>query len=153
MGKQRKSAAATFVLALIGVLIILWAVGIFVNVCGVRLYLYRNPTEAGQGYLWFGNGTVGFTHMAYFLDDNPFLWIPRAQPLRATNITGDFNIHTVRNNFVCAIPICCLITALLPLAVGAFTRFQFSIRMWIGWTAIIAVQLAYFLPRAYFLFK
>jgi hypothetical protein len=41
-------------------------------------------------------------------------------------------------------PICCIITLLLPLAVGPFARFRFRLWMLLAWTAIIAAECAYF---------
>lgn len=42
-------------------------------------------------------------------------------------------------------PVLCLVTALLPFAVGALTGFRFRLWQWLAYTALVAVQLAYFL--------
>lgn len=89
---------------------------------------------------------MGFTHLAYVYDDVPYHVIYRKQPLRLLDATGIFNIQSQQAGTVFAVPIPCVITALLPLAVGAFTRFQFSIRMWLAWSALIGIQCAYYGP-------
>jgi hypothetical protein len=146
-GPQRHRRVFQYVLILLVVMLLLaWALGLFISNCGVRLYLYQNANSDGQGVLWFGDGKVGFTHLAYVYDDVPYHVIYRKQPLRFVDATGMFNIQSHQKGTVVAVPISCVITALLPLAVGAFTRFQFSIRMWFVWSALIAVQCAYYGP-------
>jgi hypothetical protein len=145
MGMRRLAALLKYAtISLIALLLLAWIAGLFVRNCGVRLYLHRNQGKSGQGMLWFGSGKVGFTHLAYVFDDVPYVVVQRKQPLQLSDATGFFHIQSSGHGFVLAVPICCVLTALLPLAIGSFTRFQFSIRMWMAWTALIGIQCAYF---------
>jgi hypothetical protein len=50
-------------------------------------------------------------------------------------------------NWLVACPIAVVLTLLAPLAVGTFNRFRFPLWMWFAWTALIASECAFYLPR------
>jgi hypothetical protein len=58
---------------------------------------------------------------------------------------GQFIFAKSDGFFFAVVPIPMLITALLPLAIGPFTRFRFRLWHYLTFTALVSVQLVYYL--------
>jgi hypothetical protein len=72
-------------------------------------------------------------------------WERRTWDFAPRMIVGS-EFYADREGGVLRLPIGVLITALLPLAVGAFTGFRFRLWQWLAFTALVAAVLTYYSP-------
>jgi hypothetical protein len=126
--------------ALIGVLAAVWASNIFWK---VSIHL--------PGYSSLHLISVAYGGVTYFYIPDGSA-IPRYKPGRIEvershhrHYTGAirFSNHPLQARL--AVPFAVLITAILPIAVGSFTRFRFRLWHYLAYTALVAVELAYYL--------
>jgi hypothetical protein len=73
--------------------------------------------------------------------------------INARSIMGELSVRRIpapheRNIFRIVVPYSLLLSALLPIAIGAFNGFRFGLRSWIAYMTLLSVELAYFLPSA-----
>jgi hypothetical protein len=77
----------------------------------------------------------------------------RDQEARNWTIMGEFGVRRIpaphyRNTFQIRVPCSLLLTALLPIAIGAFNGFRFSLRSWTAYVTLVSVEMAVILPNA-----
>jgi hypothetical protein len=74
-------------------------------------------------------------------------WEAYRAPLPLQRVAGFLAIdgHIDPVAFAIAVPLISLMTAILPLALGNFTGFRFRLWHYLAYTALVAVELAYYL--------
>ncbi|QDU31912.1 hypothetical protein ETAA8_70740 [Anatilimnocola aggregata] len=128
-------------------LLILWCVSLVAEVGYFHRTLRHGPRV--RGYLGFARGSLVYSIYPYLE------LIPQDGGLVAQRLPGPINLRRSLGYFqyqrhpwlVTAIPICWVLTALLPLAIGPWYRYRFASWMYFAWTALIAGQAAYFATR------
>lgn len=136
-----------FLAALSLALIVCWAYSVKYEFGYVHRTLHPNPMV--RGYFGFANGTVGYSLypiLKIFPEDFGFQSKRIWRPLDVGQVLGGF-AYQRQPWFVASVPICCVLTVLLPLTIGAWCRFRFQLWMYFAWTALIAAQAAYFSAR------
>lgn len=128
----------------VGLLALAWVVGLFgrATVAFSTSYLHRVSATAADGSLTFCTGLAA----APF----PTSWRPFSRFFGpGESMLGHlrYEPHPLAG-YRCArleVPILVLITAVLPLAVGALTRFRFQLRHFFAFVTLFAVELALYL--------
>lgn len=105
------------------------------------------PSPDGWGQIFFGcaDGAVAFQSSGSVFEAGPFLHF--ASPefyLGSFDAHWDGWIHPVPNCGL-KLPILAVVMALTPLAIGPFISFRFRLWHYLAYTALVAVELAYYL--------
>jgi hypothetical protein len=127
-----------------GLLIVAWGVSLCVRV-GFALDIASAHVSCGVGH-----ATLSFG--AHELDPGqPPEWAayPAVPSLGARYVLGSAILHTSLPGrqwlYGLNLPIPLLITATLPLAIGPFLSFRFRLWHYLAYTALVALELAYYL--------
>jgi len=116
----------------LGLLVGAWVVG-----CTVP-----RAVDSGRGEIYLFRGSIGGI---VTLEDPPFL-PPPTYLFEPGFGVGGFHLRRIgRYEFAFDFPIPLAITAILPLAIGPFISFRFRLWHYLAYTALIAVELAYYL--------
>jgi hypothetical protein len=109
-------------------------------------FVFPLPSPRGSIELGFTEGTIWACHYRG-VSITPDLSVePYPRPLSSNpwkTMLGDFYLHP--NNRRLYLPIAFVITAILPLAVGPFIAFRFRLWHYLAYTALVALELAYYL--------
>jgi hypothetical protein len=65
----------------------------------------------------------------------------------AAKMFGRFTTGVVEGGILCDIPLLAIFTLLLPFAAICLNRFRIPLWSWFVWTAIIAVELSFYLSQ------
>jgi hypothetical protein len=115
-----------------GLLVVAWVVSWFGVTASQTAIRQHNAYFAS----WQGTLYLGFDPNSYV---DSVMFSP--EPFRWTGIAGRLD-NMGRYG---TIPYVVLITFILPLAIGPFIRFRFRLWHYLAYTAIVAVELAYYL--------
>jgi hypothetical protein len=136
-----------FPAAICGLLVVAWVVSLAIH-CSAQFPLY--PGEHGVA-IQFVYGTAKLTYQKSQLDtDVWFGWVE--QPFHSPSPLGELNYglaydgstHAFYTGTLC-VPLLLAISCFLPLA--AVLSFRFPLWSYFAWTALIALELAYYLSR------
>ncbi|WP_425617891.1 hypothetical protein NA78x_001581 [Anatilimnocola sp. NA78] len=108
-------------------------------------YFHRtfHPQPMVRGYVGCGSGSLHYSVAPYLFDRRGFVSNELRGNFDFRRAVGTF-YHQRRPWFIGSVPICCVLTVLLPLAIGLWNRFRFSFWMYVAWTGLIAAQVAWF---------
>jgi hypothetical protein len=135
----------------LGLLVVAWVVSVSYRVV---LFQEVQGLESSPNQLVFGiaEGSVMLRLVPLARPSNE-LWIPR-QKERDRRVAGKFLYGNtlgfqppLARTLTLAIPFAFLTTSVLPLAIGPFTGFRFRLWHYLAYTALVAVELAYYLRR------
>jgi hypothetical protein len=134
-------------LLMMGLLVVLWVVSEFLFL-GIALHAKLPVPGDAQTISWVTYGNVSISHYpaktAY--EVKRFYARPYGRPPQNwSNLTGRFIFDNRDGYLNIHIPIACLLTGLLPFAFGPFIAYRFRLWHYLGYTALIAVELAYYL--------
>lgn len=144
---QRAFSALRYLPSAIVVMLLLsWLLGIF-RAHAVTVFYRDSRDQQIELTLVSEKGSLGLNRQPNYSPLQTFTFRKRDLPYSlATTMGGEFSFRQgeLRGGRVMrlAIPIPWIITALLPLAVGAFTRFRFSLAMWLIWVTILGFECA-----------
>ena len=82
-----------------------------------------------QGVFWSANSTHG----------------PDGEAIDTSSLSARWHYSYSSGRWSLQVPIVFLITAMIPIVVGSLSRFRFRLWHYFAFTAIVAVELAYFL--------
>lgn len=110
-------------------------------------YFHRVPTPKAtyRGHVSLSGGSLGYSIYPYLEKISP------SHGLAAKSLPGSWNVARAMGNFhwqrrpwpVLSVPLVWLLTALVPLVVGGFSRYRFRAWMVAVWIALIAGQWFY----------
>lgn len=127
----------------LGLLVVAWVASIYVDywldIPAINVGHYVLGVESGS--LYFGFNDHPFPLGFYTQRDEFFTTVGFGRFACALDRHPDGSIY--RWWFDC--PIACAATALLPLAIGPFVSFRFRLWHYLAYTALVAVELAYYL--------
>ena len=134
----------------LGLLVLAWAVSISYRVVLFQEVEERSESSPNQLVFGIGEGTVMLRLVPSARPSNK-LWI-RRQKERDRRVAGKFLYGNtlgfqppLARTLTLAIPFVFLTTTLLPLAIGPFINFRFRLWHYLAYTALVAVELAYYL--------
>jgi hypothetical protein len=95
-------------------------------------------------------GSLGGAFDSARWQERGWYWHRRSEPLNTQSLLGRFTAHrlykqTFGNYWYVGLPFSAPIKALAPLAIGPFISFRFRVWQYLAYTALVAVQLAYYL--------
>ena len=124
---------------LLGSLLLAWAISVAAEV------MYTIALPSGRSLeIAAADGSLRFTVTPYAGQGGYAAW--SWSPIGLRTLLGEFQWG--RSDwfaFQIACPFTVLLTAALPVAVGAQTRFRFPLSLWLAYTTLIAAQCAYYL--------
>jgi hypothetical protein len=121
--------------AVLGLLVVAWVVSQY-----RVLMIPLGPV--GRHVVGIQEGSVTIEYLSNGGVD--FLFKPRS-PTSVASRLGWLGFIPIENDWLVMIPISLLVTGSLPLAIGAFTGYRFRLWHYLAFTALIAVELAYYL--------
>jgi hypothetical protein len=141
--------------AAVGVLVLLWGDSVYTT---RAIYEAIPPSRTRVLQLSNLSGRLQYVYRTSsrplsVKDSNRILNYGRDWPINAESILGRIVVERIpaphpQNVFLIGIPYPLLLTGVLPLVIGAFTGFRFSLRSWLIYLTLVSVEMAYFLPNA-----
>jgi hypothetical protein len=116
-----------------GLLVVAWVVSPFVGFALGRNGANRFVLEVSGGDVWFypwsTNHVIGGTNYMWFTPPHP-------------TYSARFQSPTW---FIIGFPLPFLLTLMVPISIGSFTCFRFRLWHYLAYTALVAVELAFYL--------
>ena len=133
--------------AVMGVLVVAWVVSPFLQYAMLTIDPVLAKPGDSQNFAVLVDSSLGVTHYppGATYEVNRLSVMQRVSPLAHWHFMGSFDFGFREGYRWVRVPIPCLLAALLPIAVGSFTRFRFRLWHYLAYTALVAVELAYYL--------
>jgi len=122
----------------LGLLVIVWMASCF----GAVMFIFKWQSQRLHLTCGAGNVTFGTVLGPYA---TPKLIAGLYWEFHWQDMTGNLVVQTSPKSLHIQVPQLFLITAVLPLAAGPFLSFRFRLWHYLAYTALVAVELAYYL--------
>jgi hypothetical protein len=119
-------------------------------VVGTYDFTFKLPSGKLVYTVGGSEGTLGGRFDRAGWQNTGWYWHRRSEPLTIQSLLGRFTAHrlykaTFGDYWHVGLPFSAPITALAPLAIGPFLAFRFRLWHYLAYTALVAVELAYYL--------